>query len=328
MMTVARTSPRTWSPLLLLTLAVTLGHGCKLVDEGLNNEQLKEFREEGEKAGAGLKLPEGVKSDAPDEREAAPQQEVVLTPKSGGGLAAELVEKRLRCGSDTACSREMLEELRKLGPLAEPALVQLLDPARPTNTRVETLRVLAFLRARGAIPAIGKLLEEDKSDIAREALWALGHIGDARAIEPLARVLKGSQRTELRDSAAQALGSLRDPDAAAALVAAWPQAPTRLRASIVSALGQVGDAAGTPVLLEALQSPDAVTRLEAINALEAVGALAPTAGDAAVTALERLAADASAPDGVRARASQVLAQSGRSGLAGPPSPSDVVPDHL
>lgn len=269
-------------------LAVVVGSaGCKLMDEGLNNEQLKEFRKQGEEAGAGLKAPEGLKLPGGDKpAEAAPVEEA--TPKTGAALVEELVSKRARCGTDRDCGHALLEEIRALGKPAEQPLIGLLADNMAGEVRLEAVRIIAFLRVSAALPALGRVVNDTRPDMQRESVWALGEIRDPRAVETLARVLTSSQRLELRDAAAQALGTLRAPEAAEALIAAWKTAESRTRAPIVSALGQIGDPSATDVLIEALTLRDDVTRLEAANALEAIGALDAGKDRRARRALQRL----------------------------------------
>lgn len=298
-----RIAPTTW----LLAAVVCLAPGCKLMDEGLNNEQLKEFRKQGQEAGAGLKVPESLPlPGAGSATEAAAPVEG--PPKTGAALVEELVTKRSRCGTDRDCSQTLLEEIRGLGKLAEQPLIGLLADNIPTEVRIEAVRVMAFLRVAAALPALGRLTNDSRPDVQRESVWALGEIRDPRAVETLARVLTSSQRLELRDAAAQALGTLKAPEAAEALVAAWRTAETRTRAPIVSALGQIGDPAAVGVLIEALTLRDDVTRLEAANALEAVGALEDEKDRRGVVALRRLLRDPGTSALVRGRVRTLLGE--------------------
>lgn len=305
-------------PRLLLAGLVAVG-ACKLMDEGLNNDQIKEFREKGQAAGAGLNVPEAPSLGPATETVAPPVAPPVAT---GGGVVEELVVKRSRCGADVACARELLGEVRALGHAADQPLIALLAERYPTEVRVEAIRVLAFLRVGVAVPALGRLVNDQRPDVQRESVWALGQIRDVRAVETLSRVLTSSPRLELRDAAAQALGSLRDPEAAEALIAAWKGAEAKTKAPIVSALGQIGDPIATKVLIEALRSRDDVTRLEAINGLEAVGALEPKEGRKARAALAALAADPTTSPLVKRRALSVL---GPRDPDAPPDPEDASP---
>ena len=48
---------------------------------------------------------------------------------------------------------------------------------------------------------------EESNHVRRSAAWALGKIGDARAVEPLAAALRDND-SDVREAAAQALKSL------------------------------------------------------------------------------------------------------------------------
>jgi hypothetical protein len=86
----------------------------------------------------------------------------------------------------------------------EPAVPGLIEALTDTHERViiPTVILLATVRSRQAVePLIGLMDAVGESPV--YAIWALGEIGDDRAITPLTKVLKGSLK--LRSHAEQAL---------------------------------------------------------------------------------------------------------------------------
>jgi HEAT repeat protein len=91
--------------------------------------------------------------------------------------------------------RAVENELAALGPAAVPELLEALRP---------TLKRMLLTVATGRDPAC-------------HAAWALGRIGDPRAVEPLARIMRGGQ-SQIARAAADGLGLLGDRRAVPHLV--------------------------------------------------------------------------------------------------------------
>jgi len=132
-------------------------------------------------------------------------------------------------------------------PLSVEELIESLhDPS--FNVRFETVVSIARTRPDSRLTAaLFDVLRLDEPDMSIAAAWALGRLGDARAIEPLRESLE-SKYPLLRARAARALGSL-------------------------------GDAASAPILIDRLQTEsDAGVKLaygSALGALRHVGAMKP-----------------------------------------------------
>jgi HEAT repeat protein len=145
-----------------------------------------------------------------------------------------------------------------LGPRAVPPLMS--DAANPrSTTRLWAVRELGDLRTRDAVPLLIDLLRPPRGaatiedDLIREsAADALGSVGDARAVVPLIAALDhGSDR--VRAASAQSLGRLGDTSAVPELVRALGASRgTRTPSQCAAALGRLGDNSAIPALTAAL----------------------------------------------------------------------------
>jgi HEAT repeat protein len=124
---------------------------------------------------------------------------------------------------------------------------------------------LAAIQEKRAVPGLCALIRRDpNSPAAASAIEALDEIGDASAGDALNGALSG----EYRQSAAFALGNLRDPRAVGPLLEMARDADhPRLNVLAFRSLGRVGDAKAVPSLQVALQSADRDIRSAAAEAL-------------------------------------------------------------
>ncbi|NUN15470.1 MAG: HEAT repeat domain-containing protein [Myxococcales bacterium] len=266
------------------TLCITLllsASSCKQLDEVLNNEEMQEFHRKGMESGSGLKV--GAENQTKDV--VVGQEPKLPDPfaPSGKGETYDLIAKRVRCGTDPRCTRDTTKALRELGRRAGPGLISLLGNEAPNDMRIEAIRVSGWLQETTAIEPLKELLTSPQGAIQREAAWALGLIGDPKAIDALAEILGGQNRLELTEAVYQALGGFNDEKAVQVLAEALPKVTPDLRATIVSSLGRTRHPAAVKPLSDVLRDPGELVRVEAVNALASVG------GDDAIAALEQAA---------------------------------------
>ena len=101
--------------------------------------------------------------------------------------------------------------------------------------------------------ALIDLLKRDEPDISITAVWALGRLGDARAIDPLREVLNGGYPASPGAGAARALGSLQDTGSAPELLKHLAsETDPGLRLAYASALGAMRYTPALPAMLELL----------------------------------------------------------------------------
>lgn len=97
-------------------------------------------------------------------------------------------------------------------PRLRPQLQQLIERGRRPEEGSELLaaacvRALGALREAAAVPLLSELLRDGNEEVERQAAWALGRIGDRRALQPLLRaaILK---QAPVRQAAVLALAAL------------------------------------------------------------------------------------------------------------------------
>ena len=131
------------------------------------------------------------------------------------------------------------------------------------------------MKANRDLEGLKKALAYQKDrNVRKEAVMALGNMGDTAATEGIAERLKDGD-TEVRKAAAWALGRLRDARAVQPLINALRDANEGVRAAASKALGSIGDiAAIEPLTLVALidkkravrrTAEEAIARLEDIK---------------------------------------------------------------
>src|SRR5205085_2294162 len=101
----------------------------------------------------------------------------------------------------------------------------------------------------GIEPLLDTLTEE--SMLKSHAAYALGDIGDARAVEPLVQVLD-DEDVGVREAATFALGELGDGRAVEGLIKRLKDDVLGIRSLAAEALGKLGEERALPALLLAL----------------------------------------------------------------------------
>ena len=114
------------------------------------------------------------------------------------------------------------------------------------------------------------LLDDPQSATRLLAAWALGHIGDKRALKPLISAL-GDGDWSVRMRAADALGELKDRSAIEHLVALLSDENSTVRRHTVTALSRIGDPSIAPELTPVLRDPDWRVRMAGIMAYSLLG---------------------------------------------------------
>ncbi|MBU1662625.1 MAG: HEAT repeat domain-containing protein [Chloroflexi bacterium] len=122
------------------------------------------------------------------------------------------------------------------------------------------------LKARSDVNGLIEALSYEKdANVRLAAAWALGMIGDPRAVEPLIATL--GDQPNVREVAAKALGKIADPRAVEPLIAALQDENWGVQGTTAKALGEIGDTRAVKPLITALHYADKSTRWYITQAL-------------------------------------------------------------
>lgn len=154
-------------------------------------------------------------------------------------------------------------------PLTEDELLEALADPR-FNVRFEALISIGRMRPdEPLIEALVEVLEGSNPALSVMAAWALGRMGDQRAVSPLRRALLSSRYRSVKAHSSRSLGALGDREIADLLLEQLKEESDQgLRVAYASALGQleVEEAVG-PLLTLLRFSQDQPSRMEIALAL-------------------------------------------------------------
>ncbi|MCM8774366.1 MAG: HEAT repeat domain-containing protein, partial [Candidatus Omnitrophica bacterium] len=119
-----------------------------------------------------------------------------------------------------------------------------------------------------AVPALIKALGDENWSVRESAAKALGEIKDPRAVPSLIKAL-GDGDSDVRNSAAEALVKIGSP-AVPALIEALGDGIWYVRSSAAKALGEIKDPRAVPALIKALGDKNSDVRKSAINSLKSI----------------------------------------------------------
>lgn len=137
---------------------------------------------------------------------------------------------------------------------AEDALLTALRQGDPV-VRTHAAISLAGLRSTAAVPDLLDLLTwSEEANLRRIAVYALGQIGDRRAIQPILNILgSDDEAAEIRGEAAEALANLGAHEAVPELLRCLSNESAEVRFWAIHALGWLGTAAVLPELRMAVE---------------------------------------------------------------------------
>ena len=109
------------------------------------------------------------------------------------------------------------------------------------------------LKRKGNIEGLIQALNyQDDQNVRREAVWALGQIGDKRAVEPLISCLDDD--CLMKELAARSLGEIGDQAALNPLIELLEDDNLDVRGSAAKALGKIGDPRAVKPMIAALRN--------------------------------------------------------------------------
>jgi len=173
----------------------------------------------------------------------------------GNALAAMQALIAYRLGGVETKRVSTIERLGQTrSPLNIDELIQgLEDPS--FNVRFEAVVSIARTRSDPRLTeSLVKVLRSEEPDMCIAAAWALGRVGDRRAIEPLRTALE-SNYPLLRARSARALGTLGDTASAHTLLVHFSREPDPgIKLAYASALGALGNTEALDTMLQLLDT--------------------------------------------------------------------------
>jgi HEAT repeat protein len=131
------------------------------------------------------------------------------------------------------------------------------------------------LQREGDVIHLIELLDDEttigKVAIRAEAAYALGDLGDGRAVARLARLVTEDNRVDVRTMAVVAIGKIGSPEGVDCLLRALEDSDTAVRIRAAESLGKIGDDRATDVLTQLLDDSSTTMRATAAEALGAIG---------------------------------------------------------
>jgi HEAT repeat protein len=166
------------------------------------------------------------------------------------------------------------------GEQAASALVAIGTPAYDALTkalagtgwiaRTNAAWALGALGNRRAVPLLSRTLADTEANVRKRSAWALGALDASEAVPALVEALKDSD-AGVREQAAWALGAIGDRRGVDGLVAALGDSVAAVRKQAAWALGAIGDNRAVQGLMKGLKDADAGVRKQSAWALGAIG---------------------------------------------------------
>jgi HEAT repeat protein/type 1 glutamine amidotransferase len=189
------------------------------------------------------------------------------------------------------------------------ALAAELKEAAPVVQR-EIIRALVARNAKSAVPALIEASGGKDDNVRKEAIAALGRLGDKKTCAPLLAIVEHSQAAE-----AALVAICRREGTLEPVLAAFGPASAAKKAALLSVLGGVGGPQALETVRGAMKSSDATQRLAAVRALADWSDAAP---------LDELAALAAATDDAKCKAFALRGVAKLAPMAKDRPPADVV----
>lgn len=165
---------------------------------------------------------------------------------------------------------QAVEKLLFNGRKAVPLLINALDAA-PDEQKAVIVQLLLELKASEAVPKIITLLKSENKGLRMLSAYAVGKIHDARAMDPLLKMLETARDEETRGAATFGLGFLGNSKAVPFLENELKNDSQRIRIAAATALGLLSNSAGFDEALKDTYSENTNIRTSAVEALGVIG---------------------------------------------------------
>jgi hypothetical protein len=150
---------------------------------------------------------------------------------------------------------------------AVPTIERLLKD-RSYEVRAEAAKSLGIMRSRSSLSKLSECLEDREARVRREGVIAIGRLKMADARDLLISALQTTTHLDVRQQAVQELSSFPSPETVEALLHCTHGQDLKLCIFAIRSLGEIGDPAARPRLVELSHHRDRAIREEAVNAIK------------------------------------------------------------
>lgn len=142
-------------------------------------------------------------------------------------------------------------------------------PNLSVSGQVQLLSALAGRGDRSALPAVLDATKSSEADVRVAAFSALGALGNASAVDLLAKTAASATGTE-REAARNSLYRLSARNVDKKILSSIPQAESAVKVELLRSVGERDMAQGAATLLKTAQDADAAVRLESFKVLRVI----------------------------------------------------------
>ncbi len=195
-------------------------------------------------------------------------------------VVAPLLEAQDKLGNTVW---DVVDKLAKRPKVVEKPAMSLLHSNAPLKVRVKAIRLLGLIKSKSAVKPLCQLIRTPSKDSAmrnlqRKAIWALGQIGDRRAIPAIKLALDWSPRGYYKTAAIRSLGQLNAQEMVGRFIEELDANPRwgsqfHVGQTLLSALGNLRAVKAIPAIKRQIENNRNFVEVvnSAVNALEKIG---------------------------------------------------------
>jgi len=189
---------------------------------------------------------------------------VTITPQKGASHIVDVLK-----GDDRQMQSMVIGLLREVPGTEVTKAVTAELPDLSVAGQIQLLSALAGRGDRSALPAVIDAAKSPEADVRIAAFTALGVLGDASAVDLLAKTAATATDPE-RKAARDSLYRLCDPKADEKILAGIPQADSKVKVELIRSIGERNVVTGVETLLTTAKDSEAKVRLESFKVLRVV----------------------------------------------------------
>jgi len=191
---------------------------------------------------------------------------ITATPKSGLKTVLDILK-----GDDTQMQAAVIGLLREIPGTDVTKAVAAEMPNLSPAGQVQLLSALADRGDRAALTVVIDAAKSPEVEVRTAAFTALGLLGDASTIDLLAQTAATAAGPEA-EAARSSLYQLADPKTDEKILAAIPQADSKIKVELIRSIGERNALTAVETLLKTAQDDEASVRLESLKVLKVIAA--------------------------------------------------------